>query len=66
MDNCKVSGLDITGIYSSVGGLAGRFNKGSIKNSAVSDMTITLEPKSASSYLPQTIGAFVGNATNGK
>ena len=65
MDNCKVSGLDITGIYSSVGGLAGRFNKGSIKNSAVSDMTITLEPKSASSYLPQTIGAFVGNATNG-
>ena len=60
MTNCSVNNLNLEAVFSSVGGLAGGFGMGSISDSSVSNMNITLIPYASGNIEEKSIGAFVG------
>lgn len=71
MSGCSVSGLDITGNFGILGGLAGHFEQGTISGvegePIVSDMTITLTGNHNNEEEPDVanrVGALLGTAIN--
>lgn len=62
--NCSVNNLDVIGRIEGVGGFAGGFGKGSILNSSVSGLSVTLT--NSTGYDGLATGAFIGVVIAGK